>query len=190
MQLPHASCREVEALHALPRPSSLCPSSLCFSPICHQSALDSVVIGWDLKPCSQYRVCSVSAIWLLIPRPQIYPHSVSKLTDFVAQFMHFQQLYGEISNHVYCMHDNTQCKVNLKIAWRHEHALCKMWTQVILGTRHVWVNMPTCRNRKKCSIQFKWHQDGVFGEKNPVHSKHNDLTIYSDSDIQNSLISC
>ena len=160
-------------MHALPRPSFPCPSSLCFSDICHQSAPDSVVIGWDLKPCSQYRVCSVSAIWLLIPRPE------STLT----QCMHFQHLYTEISNHVYCMHDNTQCKINLKIEQRPEWSLCKMWTQVILGTMHVCTNMPTHRNWKKFSVQFKWHQDGVFGEKKPVHSKYNALIIYSYSDI-------
>lgn len=73
-------------------------------------------------------------MWLLIPRVRIYAHSVSKLTDFVALYMHFQPLHREISGRVCGMHNDTECKINLKTAQRHKLALCKMQVQIVLGT--------------------------------------------------------
>lgn len=59
---------------------------------------------------------------------------MSKLTDFVALYMHFQPLHREISGRVCGMLDDTECRINLKTAQRHKLALCKMQVQVVLGT--------------------------------------------------------
>lgn len=61
-------------------------------------------------------------------------HSVSELTDFVALYVHFKPLHREISGRVCGMHNDTECKINLKTAQRHKLALCKMHVQVVLGT--------------------------------------------------------
>lgn len=112
---------------------------------------------------------------------------MSKLTDFVALYMHFQPLYREISGRVCGMHDDTECKINLKTAQRHKLALCKMKEQVVLGMLGLTcLHIGIARNSGFNSSDTRMEAL----EKKSVHSKCNNFIIYSGSDTQNCLISC